>query len=153
MSGIPDAVDSFWAEIDRRLYDVPLEMNLERDAFYSQPDWDVFQLNYTGLKGYRLFAWLSIPHGTGPFPALLRMPDYGSVHDLIYIPLRSQAIVMNPTYRGQRHSDVPFQANYPGLLTDGIANSATYVMRLVFADAMRGLDVILYLPHAIVEVV
>ena len=145
-------MDSFWAEIDRQLSDVPLEMNLERDDFYSQPDWDVFQLHYTGLKGYRLFAWLSIPHGTGPFPALLRMPDYGSVHDLIYTPLRSQAIVMNPTYRGQRQSDVPFQANYPGLLTEGIENSATYVVPLVFADAMRGLDALLGLPQASGEV-
>ena len=152
MSGIPDSVDSFWAEIDRQLSEVPLEMNLERDDFYSQPDWDVFQLHYTGLKGYRLFAWLSIPHGTGLFPALLRMPDYGSVHDLIYTPLRSQAIVMNPTYRGQRQSDVPFQANYPGLLTEGIENSATYVVPLVFADAMRGLDALFALPQASGEV-
>ena len=51
-------------------------------------------------------AWIwrsrsTVPQGSGPFPALLRMPDYGSVHDLIYTPLRSQAIVMNPTYRGE----------------------------------------------------
>ena len=120
MSPIQDSFDSFWEEVDRQLSEVPLELSLKRDDFYSQPDWNVFQMRYTGLKGYRLFAWLSIPQGIGPFPALLRMPDYGSVHDLIYTPLRSQAMVMNPTYRGQRHSDVPFQASYPGLLTEGI---------------------------------
>ena len=140
MSGIADSGDSFWAEIDRQLSQVPQEVNLERDDFYSQPDWDVFQMRYTGLRGYRLFAWLSIPHGDGPFPALLRMPDYGSVHDLIYTPLRSQAIVMNPTYRGQRQSDVPFQASYPGLLTEAIEDPSAYVMPLVFADAMRALE-------------
>ena len=152
MSGIQDAGDFFWAEIDRQLSEVPQEVNLERDDFYSQPDWDVFQMHYTGLKGYRLFAWLSIPHGTGPFPALLRMPDYGSVHDLIYTALRSQAIVMNPTYRGQRQSDVPFQASYPGLLTEGIEILATYVMPLVFADAMRALEALLGLPQTSGEV-
>ncbi len=54
MSVIPDSVDSFWAEIDRQLSEVSQEVNLERDDFYSQPDWDVFQLHYAGLKGYRL---------------------------------------------------------------------------------------------------
>ena len=152
MSGIPDSVDSFWAEIDRQLSEVLKEVNLERDDFYSQPDWDVYQMRYTGLRGYRLFAWLSIPHGSGPFPALLRMPDYGSVHDLIYTPLRSQAIVMNPTYRGQRKSDVPFQASYPGLLTEGIEDPATYVMPLVFADGIRALDALFGLPQASGEV-
>ena len=148
MSGIPDSVDSFWAEIDRQLSEVPQEVNLERDDFYSQPDWDVFQMRYTGLKGYRLFAWLSIPHGSGPFPALLRMPDYGSVHDLIYTPLRSQAIVMNPTYRGQRKSDVPYQASYPGLLTEGIEDPAIYVMPLVFADGIRALEALVGLSQS-----
>ncbi len=140
MSGIEDPVSTFWQKIDRQLADVPLEVNLERDDFYSEPDWDVFQMGYTGLGGYQLFSWLSMPRGQGPFPALLRMPDYGSVHDLIYTPLRSQAIVMNPTYRGQRHNDGSFQASFPGLLTEGIEDPASYVMPLVFADVIRAFD-------------
>ena len=71
------------------------------------------------------------------------MPDYGSVHDIVYTSLRSQAIVMNPTYRGQRNSDVPFQAEYPGLLTEGIETPETYVMRQVFADALRAVHALL----------
>ena len=71
MSGIEDPVSAFWLEIDRQLADVPLEVNLERDDFYSEPDWDVFRMGYTGLGGYRLFSWLSMPRGQGPFPALL----------------------------------------------------------------------------------
>ncbi len=140
MSTNQDSFGAFWRDLDRQLAEVPLELGLERDGFYSQQEWDVFQMRYNGLKDYRLFAWLSIPHGAGPFPALVRMPDYGSVHDLIYTPIRGQAIVMNPTYRGQRQSDVPFQASYPGLLTEGIGNSNTYVMPLVFADAIRALE-------------
>ena len=140
MSGIENHVSAYWLEIDRQLDDVPLEVNLERDDFYSEPDWDVFRMLFTSLAGYRLFSWLSIPKGKGPFPTLLRMPDYGSVHDLIYTPIRSQAIVMNPTFRGQRHSDGSFQASFPGLLTEGIEDPASYVMRLVFADGIRAFD-------------
>jgi cephalosporin-C deacetylase len=133
-----------WDSLDRQLEEVPLDLEQERDDFYSKPDWDVYRLHYTGLDDYRLFSWLSVPAPVnGPVPALLRMPDYGSVHDIIYTPLRSSAVVMNPTHRGQRHSDTQFQAEYPGLLTEGIDRLQTFVMMRVFADALRAMDVLL----------
>jgi cephalosporin-C deacetylase len=134
---------NFWNALDQQLAAIPLDVSLERDSFYSQPEWHVYRMHYTSLDGYRLFAWLSIPHGSGPFPALLRMPDYSSVHDIIYTPLRHDAIVMNATHRGQRHSDSTFQAQYPGLLTEGIDRPETYIMRQVFADALRAVDALL----------
>jgi cephalosporin-C deacetylase len=133
-----------WDSLDRQLEEVPLDLEQEQDDFYSKPDWDVYRLHYTGLDDYRLFSWLSVPAPVnGPVPALLRMPDYGSVHDIIYTPLRSSAVVMNPTHRGQRHSDTQFQAEYPGLLTEGIDRLQTFVMMRVFADALRAMDVLL----------
>ena len=137
--------DGFWNQLDRDLASVPLELSLERDSFYSQPEWAVYQVSYTGLAGYRLFAWLSVPSGSkkDKVPAVLRMPDYASVHDIIYTPLRHDAVAMNATHRGQRNSDVPFQARYPGLLTEGIDRPDTYVMRLVFGDALRSVDALL----------
>ena len=135
--------DRFWRQIEATLSDLPMDVRLDRDDFYSQTGWDVFRMLYTSADGYRLFAWLSVPHGDGPFPALVRMPDYGSVHDIVYTPLRERAVVMNPTHRGQRNSDGAFQAEYPGLLTEGIDDPETYVMRRVFADALRGFDALL----------
>ena len=136
-------IDSFWNALDEKLTAFPMDISLERDSFYSPPEWHVYRMHYTSLGGYRLFAWLSIPQGSGPFPALLRMPDYGSVHDLIYTPLRHDAIVMNPTHRGQRHSDSTFQAQYPGLLTESIGSQETYMMCKAFADALRAVDALL----------
>ena len=135
----------FWTALDETLASVPLEMSQERDNFYSQEEWSVFRLSYNSLLGYRLFAWLSVPNGSSRAqpPAVLRMPDYASVHDIIYTPLRHGAVVMNATHRGQRGSDTPFQAHYPGLLTEGIGQPESYVMRLVFADALRGVDALL----------
>ena len=134
------AANLFWHETEAVLAELSVDVRLHRDDFYSQPDWDVFQMRYTSADGYRLSAWLSIPHGDGPFPAIVRMPDYGSVHDLVYTSLRERAVVMNPTYRGQRQSDQVFQAKYPGLLTEGIEDLESYVMRRVFADALRSMD-------------
>ena len=135
--------ESFWESLDAQLASTELDLRLEHDEFYSQPEWDVYRMHYHSLGGYQLFAWLSSPKGRGPFPSLLRMPDYGSVHDLIYTPLRHRAIVMNATHRGQRHSDSDFQAQYPGLLTEGIEEPESYVMHQVFADSLRAVDAML----------
>ncbi len=134
------SADRFWQETEAALAEFPVDVHLHRDDFYSQPDWDVFQMRYTSADGFRLFAWLSVPEGRGPFPAIIRMPDYGSVHDIVYTPLREQAVVMNPTFRGQRRSDQVFQAQFPGLLTEGIETTESYVMRRVYADILRGID-------------
>ena len=134
--------DAFWERIEAQLAETDPEIEIERDAFYSQPEWDVFQMRCTSAGGHRLFAWLSVPHGDGPFPALLRMPDYASVHDIIYTPLRERAVVMNATHRGQRNSDGQVRASYPGLLTDGIESADAYTLFGAYADALRAVDVL-----------
>ena len=134
----------FWDRIEAQLAETPLEMSVERDSFYSQPEWDVYQLHYNTTGGHRLYAWLSVPRDvSGPVPALVRMPDYASVHDIIYTPLRHNAVVMNVTHRGQRNSDGGYQASYPGLLTDGIASGESWALLGAYADALRGLDALL----------
>ena len=137
--------DEFWRTLILDLTNQPLQLSVEEYRFYSQPEWTVYRMYYAGLDGYPLFAWVSTPRDFAgrQLPALLRMPDYGSVHDIVYTPLRHDAIVMNATHRGQRHSDSGFQARYPGLLTEGIDRPETFVMLRVFADAIRSVDALL----------
>lgn len=142
MTSAQQRSNAFWERIEVQLAETDPDIEIERDAFYSQPEWDVFQMRYAGAGGHRLFAWLSVPHGDSPFPALIRMPDYASVHDIIYTPLRHQAMVMNATHRGQRNSDGQMRTSYPGLLTDGIASADTYTLFGAFADALRAVDVL-----------
>ena len=134
----------FWQRTEEQLAETPLEISASQDAFYSQPEWDVYRLNYNTSGGYRLSAWMSVPKGgSGPYPALLRLPDYASVHDIIYTPIRQRAVVMNATHRGQRNSDGAYRASYPGLLTDGVGDGDSWVMLGAYADALRALDALL----------
>ena len=142
MTSAQQRSDAFWERIEAQLAETDADIAIERDAFYSQPEWDVYRVRYTSTGGHRLFAWLSVPHGDGPFPALIRMPDYASVHDIIYTPLRERAVVMNATHRGQRNSDGLVQASYPGLLTDGIESADAYTLFGAYADALRAVDVL-----------
>ena len=132
----------FWERIEAGLAETHPNVSLERDPFYSQPEWDVYRMHYDATGGHRLFAWFSVPHGDGPFPALVRMPDYASVHDIIYTPLRQRAVVMNATHRGQRNSDALVRAGYPGLLTEGIESADSYALLGAYADALRALDAV-----------
>ncbi len=143
MTTNPSTSAAFWEQTEAQLAETPPDITLERDEFYSQPEWNVYRMHYNSSGGHRLFAWFSVPHGDGPFPALVRMPDYASVHDIIYTSLRHRAVVMNPTYRGQRNSDGLVRAAYPGLLTDGIDSPDTYTLLGAYADALRALDVLL----------
>ena len=139
----------FWEKAEAQLAETALGLSVSRDYFYSQPEWDVYRVNYNTTGGHRLFAWLSVPKGQeGPLPALLRMPDYASVHDIIYTPLRHSAVVMNATHRGQRNSDGNYRASYPGLLTDGIADSEAWAMLGAYADALRAVDALMALNLA-----
>jgi cephalosporin-C deacetylase len=134
----------FWDRTEAQLAETPLDLSIERDSFYSQPEWDVYQVHYNTTGGHRVYAWLSVPKGvSGPIPALIRMPDYASVHDIIYTSLRHNAVVMNATHRGQRNSDGAYRASYPGLLTDGIANGESWMLLGACADALRALDALL----------
>lgn len=142
MTSAESAASVFWDQTEAELAETRADVSLVHDQFYSERDWDVYRMYYSTTGGHRLFAWLSAPKGPGPFPALLRMPDYASVHDIIYTPLRQHAVVMNATHRGQRNSDGLFQASFPGLLTEGIDSPETYVMRSVFADALRAVEVL-----------
>ena len=148
MTMTPSSPAAFWEQTEAQLAETPPDITLERDAFYSQPEWDVFRMHYSSSGGHRLYAWFSVPHGDGPFPALVRMPDYSSVHDIIYTSLRHRAVVMNPTYRGQRNSDGLVRAAYPGLLTDGIDSADAYTLLGAYADALRAVDVLIAQTHA-----
>ena len=140
MAAAPSGAGEFWARADAELAELPPNVALEADPFYSQPEWDVYRMRYSGAGGQQLYAWFSVPKADGPFPALVRMPDYASVHDIIYTPLRQRAVVLNATHRGQRNNDSPVRASYPGLLTEGIESPGSYHILGAFADALRAID-------------
>ena len=140
--GVPSQ-QAFGERMEEELGRTPLELDVRRNAFYSEAEWDVFEVSYSSLGGYRLSAWLSVPRADGPFPGLVQMPDYGSGVDIPFTSLRHGVVLLNASHRGQRGSDIPFQAQYPGLLTHGIDRPDSYVLRGVYADALRAVDLLL----------
>ena len=56
---------------------------------------------------------------------------------------RKQFVVFSIAARGQRNSDRPYAASFPGMFVDGIENPESYIFRGIVADCCRAVDYVL----------
>lgn len=143
----PDGFAAYWDGVEAELSRLQPRCVTEPIPRHSTEDFTVHALRMTSIGPYRTFAYLSVPAGRGPFPAVLETPRYGSVNAVPDYNDRLRYVVLTVMHRGQRLADQPFAAEYPGLLTMGVEDPRTYVYRGIVADALRGADVLLSLPE------
>lgn len=142
----PPDFDAYWDAIDRELAGNDPAPALTETPLRSTPFSTSWDLRLTSIGPYRIFGYLSVPHGEGPFPALLNTPRYGSVNNPPHWDDRQRYVVLTIMHRGQRLADTPFSAPYPGLLTMGIDSPQTWIYRGILADIMRGAEYLLSHP-------
>ena len=141
----------FWQKVCHQLESVSIAPEEEIIPIRSTEFCDCYTVKFTGIGPYRLFGYLSIPHGQGPFPTLLLGPGYHSVVE----PLpqgdanekRKRFLIFSVAGRRQRNADKPFAAIYPGLMTKGIDDPDTYIFRGIVADWLRAVDYLLTRPE------
>lgn len=131
---------TYWQAVDDELAGIAAEPSLQVVARRTTDESTFYEVRLTSIGPYRIFATLSVPNGPGVFPALLETPRYGSVNYLPHPNDRSRYVVLAVSHRGQRQADEGFAAAYPGLLTHGIEDPATYVYRGVVADCLRAAE-------------
>jgi cephalosporin-C deacetylase len=147
MDSKPADFDQYWQRTLDDLAGFPVRPELELLPLRTTDFAILYRVRLTSLGPYRLFGYLSIPTGTGPFPAIYYVPKYQSVLEIIPQGTanlqRSAYITFALAGRGQRNSDTPYAAMFPGLLTEGIEQAETYIFRGLAADSMRGLEFLL----------
>ena len=140
----PSGFDAYWDATLSELAAIPAEPEVEAIPLRETDFATLYGVRITSIGPYRLFGYLSIPKGEGPFPAIYWPPKYASVLEIIpqgtANAVRSQFVTFSLAGRGQRNSDRPFAAMFPGLLTEGISSAERYVFRGIVADAIRGLE-------------
>lgn len=139
----PADFDGYWGAVEEELAELPVAAELTHLPLQSNQHSTVYAARFTSIGPYRLFAWFSVPVGDGPFPAVYQLPGYGSVVHVPPYELRQRYVVLALRHRGQRLSDQPYAAAYPGLLTDGIDSPDSYIYRGIVADCLRGMDFLL----------
>lgn len=132
--------DAYWSDLDEQLDAFPARPVLDPVRSRSTVDFTGYEVRLSGLDSYRLFGYLSVPTGPGPFPGLLELPRHGSVNHPPHYNDRIRYVVFTLMHRGQRLADSPFAAAYPGLFTRDITDPARYVYRGIVADCLRAAE-------------
>jgi cephalosporin-C deacetylase len=147
MGQTPEAFHEYWQEALDGLARYPACPEIELLPLRRTSFATLYGVRLTSLGPYRLFGYLSIPTGTGPFPAIYYPPKYQSVLEIIPQGTanlqRSRYITFSLAGRGQRNADTPYAAMFPGLLTEGIEGAESYIFRGIVADSVRGLQFLL----------
>lgn len=147
----PADLDHYWKATLDELEGLPPAAEEEELPLRSTGFATMYGVRLTSIGPYRVFGYLSVPRGAGPFPARYYSPRYGSVVEPVpqggANAMRGQYVTMSIGVRGQRGSDQPFAASFPGLLTEGIDDARAYVFRGIVADCCRGLQYLLSRPE------
>ena len=142
---------SYWNATLDELSETPVSQETSEVQLRSTNFCKTYRIHLTSLGPYRIFGYLSVPIGVGPFPARYYLPKYGSVVEPIpqgsANSQRESYVTFSLGARGQRGSDQPFAASFPGLLTEGIDDPLEYVFRGIVADCCRGLEYLLSRPE------
>lgn len=143
----PIDFDHYWQGVNAELAALPVAPELTPLPIRTTDFGTVYRLHLTSLGAYRIFAYYCVPQGDGPFPVLYQLPNYGSVVHVPPYEERQQYVSVALCHRGQRLSDQPFAAAYPGLLTTGINSPQQYIYRGIVADCLRVIDFLLTRPE------
>lgn len=140
----PDDFDGYWQAVRAELDRLPPAPELREIPLRATDFAAAYAVRLTSIGPYRIFGYLSIPKGDGPFPARCFLPRYGSVVELApqgtANAQRRDYVTFSVGVRGQRRADQPYAASFPGLLTDGIHDPAAYAYRGIVADCCRGME-------------
>lgn len=150
----PADFDAYWAAVAAELERTAVAPEMELIPLRSSAEVHVYGARFTSIGPYRLFAYYALPAGPeageGPRGVEVRLPGYASVVGLPAGGLDRRwagtRAVLQLCHRGQRLSDRPYAAAYPGLLTDGIVSPESYAWRGIVADACRAVDFVLTRP-------
>ena len=147
----PEDFDEYWQQICRELEETPIAPEEQPLAIRSTEFCACHEVRFTSIGPYRLFGYLSIPRGDGPFPAILSGPRYRSAVEPLFQgeanEKRGRFVIFSTAARGQRNADKPFAAQYPGLMTEGMDSPGSYIYRGIVADWLRAADYLLTRPE------
>jgi cephalosporin-C deacetylase len=133
-------LETYWAEAMAEVTSRPPAPEVDDLTIRSTEFADGYGVKLTSLGDYRLFAYYSVPKASGPHPAIYHAPGYASVVGVPPYEERRQHAVLSLCARGQRLSDRPYAAAFPGLLTDRVDDPSAYPLRGYVADSCRGID-------------
>jgi cephalosporin-C deacetylase len=157
----PADFDAFWAETlaASRQHELAPELRRVVGPLRLVEAYDV---RFGGWHGERVAGWLVLPAGRdGPVPAVVSLPGYGNgrglPHQHLLCPAAGYAVLaVDARGQGARSdegvtgdSEALGGPQYPGFLTRGITDPATYYYRRLITDCVRAVDLLTSQPELV----
>lgn len=140
----PADFDDFWNAQKNLLSNIPMDPQL---TFHSSGDYSTtYRVNLANIDNRRVYGYVSIPNGNGPFPAVISMPAFGSIaNTALPDPLmaeRGNAITMTISI----HNVEPDQVDPNAYLPDDITDENGMYYRYAILAGIRSIDYIYSRP-------
>lgn len=74
---LPENFDRFWREAKAELVRIPIDAKLEEVEAVDPGDAKRYKVSLANVNGTRVYGWLHLPEGNGPFPTVLSIPGSG----------------------------------------------------------------------------
>ena len=71
---LPPDYQRFWGQSKAELMRIPVDPRLEETAQDEVPGAKRYKVSLSSIEGSRIYGWLTVPQGTGPFPAVVYLP-------------------------------------------------------------------------------
>ncbi len=74
---LPENFDRFWREARAELLRIHMDPQIEEVSAVDPGDAQRFKIGMANVNGSRVYGWLHLPEGDGPFPTVLSIPGSG----------------------------------------------------------------------------
>ncbi len=151
----PPDFDAFWQGTLAEARRHPLDARFE-PVDYGLRTLETVDVTFNGYGGQPIKGWLLLPRQAArPLPAVVEYIGYGGGRGfptewLVFASAGYAHLVMDTRGQGSRwmNGDTPdlepegSNAQYPGFMTRGVLNPATYYYRRLISDAVRAVEVL-----------
>jgi len=73
----PEDFDKFWKNAIEQISSQPLDVKMEIIEKYSNDKQSTYNISFANINSTRIYGFLSVPTGKGPFPAIVTVPGAG----------------------------------------------------------------------------
>ena len=141
----PADFDAFWNNQKAQLAAVPLDVQTwvqTRNAYST-----TYAFNLAQVDGRRVYGYVVIPDGDGPFPATLRLPAFGRGPNLTTPDVQGAERYNAIAFSVNIHNVPPNQEAWDAYTPNVILEPETFYYRWAILGAIRAIDYLETLPN------
>jgi cephalosporin-C deacetylase len=134
----PADFDTFWQEQVALARQTPLDIELTSSG--QQPYHSTYKLRFALPGGRHCYGYLCVPVGSGPFPAMIELPAYGFLPNIVQPPNamaeRGGAIALSLNI----HDNDPTAAGPSDYVLSGASDPNTNYFKYAILSVVRAID-------------